>query len=201
MNKDPYNILGVARDATDEQIKAAYRDLARRNHPDNFTDPALAANAEERMKEINEAYDAIRRARAAKEGGSAGAFSNAYADQLSDARYAIRSGKFDQASAILQAIPPADRGGEWHFLQGCILVQKGWYFDAQKYLETACYMDPNNAEYREFRDNIRSAASTHGRGYKANAPGGRSDLCDLCMSLACLDCMCDCCGGDFIRCC
>ena len=199
MNKDPYRILGVPYDATDEQIKSAYRDLARRNHPDNFTDPSSAAAAEERMKQINEAMDAIRRMRAGRGEGADRPRSSS--PRLNHIRAMIRAGDFDGAEQALSAIPAEEQGGEWNFLKGCVLTQKGWYYDAQKHLQTACYMDPDNPEYRELLSNIRAAAGTYGRGYRSDAPGKSNELCDICMSLACLDCMCDCCGGDFIRCC
>ena len=58
--KDPYSVLGVSRDATEDEIKKAYRELARKYHPDNYQqNPDLASLAEEKMKEINEAYETI----------------------------------------------------------------------------------------------------------------------------------------------
>ena len=69
MSKDPYQILGVSRDASDDEIKRAYRELARKYHPDNYTkDNPLADLATEKMKEINEAYDTIRDMRSGKAG-------------------------------------------------------------------------------------------------------------------------------------
>lgn len=200
MYKDPYSVLGVSRAATDEQIKSAYRDLARRYHPDNYTDAEQARLAGEKMKEINEAYDEIRRGRSDTDAPRRQS-SEQHSPILAQVRQHIRAGRFDDADGLLGVIPEGERGAEWNFLKGCVLTQKGWYFDAQKYLEIACYMDPENREYREFLNNIRSAASTYGGGYRTDAPGSRSDACDICASLACLDCMCECCGGDFIRCC
>ena len=55
---DPYSVLGVSPDASDEEIKRAYRELARKYHPDNYQNNPLADLAEEKMKAINEAYDA-----------------------------------------------------------------------------------------------------------------------------------------------
>ena len=57
--KDPYQVLGVSRDATEEQVKAAYRELAKKYHPDNYADSPLADVANEKMQEVNAAYDAI----------------------------------------------------------------------------------------------------------------------------------------------
>ena len=57
--KNPYEVLGVSETATDEEVKTAYRNMAKKYHPDNYTDSPLADVAEEKMKEINEAYDTI----------------------------------------------------------------------------------------------------------------------------------------------
>ena len=70
--KDPYEVLGVSRDASDEDIKKAYRRLAKQYHPD--VNPGNR-QAEEKMKEINAAYDAIKDASARQSyaaGGSTG---------------------------------------------------------------------------------------------------------------------------------
>ena len=64
--RDPYQVLGVPSTATDEEVKKAYRDLARKYHPDNYHDNPLADLAQERMKEINEAYEAVQSQRKAQ---------------------------------------------------------------------------------------------------------------------------------------
>ena len=69
---DPYTVLGVKPDASDEEVKRAYRELARKYHPDNYQNNPLADLAEEKMKEINEAYDQITKQRAG--GGSSGGY-------------------------------------------------------------------------------------------------------------------------------
>ena len=69
---DPYIVLGVKPDASDEEIKRAYRELARKYHPDNYQNNPLADLAEEKMKEINEAYDTITKMRSG--GGASGGY-------------------------------------------------------------------------------------------------------------------------------
>ena len=72
---DPYKVLGVSPSATDEEVKDAYRKLAKKYHPDQYADSPLKDLADEKMKEINEAYDAITAQR--KSGGSRG-YNGAY---------------------------------------------------------------------------------------------------------------------------
>ena len=65
--KDPYMILGISSNATDEEVKSAYRSLARKYHPDNYGDDnPLKDLANEKMQEINAAYDEIQRMRSSK---------------------------------------------------------------------------------------------------------------------------------------
>ena len=86
------------------------------------------------------------------------------------------------------------------FLKGCVLIQRGWYYDAQKYLETACYLDPSNNEYRTTLERIRQNTQSYGGGYRT-ARNVSTSPCDICTGLICADCMCECCGGDLISCC
>ena len=210
---DPYKVLGVSRDAADDDIKKAYRALARKYHPDNYAGSDLADLASEKMKEINEAYDTIQRERASQKNGSGagsayggtygGTGSGGYsyagsAPTLNRVRMLINSGRFSEAGILLDSIPQGERGAEWNYLKGCTLLQRGWYHDAQKYFEIACYMDPANAEYRAALQNMRSSAGQYGKTY--TSVGGCS-ACDICSGLVCADCLCECCGGDLLRCC
>ncbi|MBR5314781.1 MAG: J domain-containing protein [Clostridia bacterium] len=199
---DPYKVLGVSKNATDDEIKKAYRDLARKYHPDNYANNPLSDLVEEKMKEINEAYDQIQKERANSGYSSSGNRRTPnYSGEYIRIRELIQMNRFGEAETMLNSIPNADRNGEWNFLKGCILEKRGWYFDAQRFFEAACYMDPDNTEYQDALNKIKTTADTFG-GYRAsrtNAQGCSS--CDLCTTLMCADCCCECLGGDLIRCC
>ncbi len=201
---DPYKVLGVSRDATDDEIKKAYRDLARKYHPDNYVDNPLADLVQEKMKEINEAYDQIQKMRA---GGSAGGRSYSsdqggnYAAELIRIRGMVNGGRYSEADITLDSIPQSGRNAEWNFLKGCVLAQRGAFYEAVRYYETACYLDPGNGEYRRALDGLRSRSASHGQPYRTAQGSDECTACDLCQGLLCADCCCECMGGDLIRCC
>ena len=68
---NPYEVLGVSENATDEEIKKAYKELVKKYHPDKYHDNPLADLAEEKLQEINEAYDMLMKGRG-RSGGSTG---------------------------------------------------------------------------------------------------------------------------------
>ena len=191
MQRDPYEILGVHRNATEDEIKKAYRDLAKKYHPDNYTDPNVAELAGEKMKEINEAYEYIK-------SHPAGAnYSNGYAGSVyAEIRYLINNGSYAEADIKLDAIAATERGAEWYFLKGCLLTQRGWFLDAQKHFEAACRMDPQNQEYRQAADSLRNSANGYTNTWSPNANRQNTtyDCCPSCGDILCclgMDCICD----------
>ena len=194
---DPYKVLGISPNATNEEVKNAYRELAKKYHPDNYADSPMADVAEEKMKEINEAYDEILRIRAGKStfnnGGTnadgSGSYYGGYGDSyFYETRQNINSGRIREAEAFLNSVPTEKRNAEWCFLMACILTKKGYFFDALRFADTACNMAPGNTEFAALRDNLRRQSGSYGNMHPRNTAG--CDMCDICSFLICLDCMC-----------
>lgn len=190
MMKDPYSVLGVSQSASDEEIKKAYRELARKYHPDNYQNNPLADLAEEKMKEINEAYDVITKQRAG--GGYQSGVGSSYggyqqrsytADPtFSRIRSMINAGNLSGAESLLHEIP--QKSGEWYFLMGSIAYRKGWLDEALQNYRLAVQMEPNNMEYRQ----ALAMMQQHG-GYNPYSGYGSSDQCDPCSAYMCISCL------------
>lgn len=204
MSRDPYEVLGVSPSATDDEVKSAYRALARKYHPDNYANNPLSDLAEEKMQEINDAYDAIVRMRkgggqsssGARQGGYGGGYAGA--SRHADIRQMIHQNRIHDAEVLLDGIPSHARDAEWFFLKGSVLYKKGWLEEAYTHFETACRMEPGNMEYRQAFNQVNAYRQTGG--YRTRGTQG-ADACDVCTTLWCADCCCECMGGDFIRCC
>ena len=199
--RDPYEVLGVSPSASDDDIKKAYRELARKFHPDNYHDNPLSDLAQEKMKEINEAYDAVTKQRAGAGGGFAGGGPTRPTGQGGSARYdeiraAINAGDLSRVEMLLGTI--SDRGAEWNFLMGSLCYRRGWMDEAARYFEVAVSMNPTNPEYRQALTYMHSGGMAyHPRGSVQNGV----DPCNLCSGLCIADCCCEALGGDLIFCC
>ena len=204
--RDPYQVLGVPSTATDDEVKKAYRDLARKYHPDNYHDNPLADLAQERMKEINEAYESIQSQRkAARNGGGYsgttgyggagyGGYGTGYsspygagATRLQRVRMAISQGNLNLAEELLNA--QTDHDAEWNFLKGVICTRRGWLDEARRYFQTAVQMDPDDPEYQQALDMAEGRQSTYrpaGSGSVTTGGCDNTDCLRLCgISLCC----------------
>ena len=218
---DPYQVLGVSPSATDEQIKSAYRELARKYHPDNYVNNPLADLAQEKMKEINEAYDQIQRQRKQQQqsysgqasanrgysnaGYSRQSYSGQGRSQFADIRQLLNSNRLSEAEELLEGIPQQRRDAEWYYLRGRVFYVHGWLDQAYSYYTRAVQMNPGNAEYQTALNQLMWQRNTGrpsgGYGDYRNVQSGGMSGCDMCSGLICADCCCECMGGDLIPCC
>ena len=214
---DPYKVLGVSPSASDDEVKSAYREMARKYHPDSYANNPLADLASEKMKEINEAYEEITRQRksgstgsygAAGAAGSCGSTSGAgygYSapSQFADIRRMIQNSRIEEAAELLDGVPGDKRDAEWYFLKGSVFYRRGWLDQAFRHMTQAVNMAPNNPEYRAALNQMmwqRNTGANQGGQYRGAQMGGCSS-CDMCTGLICADCCCEAMGGDCIRCC
>ena len=211
---NPYKVLGVSETASQEEIRAAYLSLVKKYHPDKYADNPLKELADEKLKEINQAYEMLNKKpsgdggaeRAGRSGSyspygsaSAGGQSRTYtgpnAAELQRARSYINQNNLSAASTILSGI--SDRNGEWYFLSGIICWRQGRYDKAREYFQNAYQMEPDNAEYR----NAYTSINNSGRSYGQNTYGGTVNDCGsgncgmlpLCLCCDCLTPGCGCC--------
>ncbi len=204
--KDPYLVLGVSPNATDAEIKKAYRELARKYHPDNYQDNPLADLAEERMKEINEAYDTLTKQRSGQR--STGGYQQQYRQETryqqrqqyhqdtyttvyTQVRNMLNVGNLAGAEQLLQNC--GTRDAEWYFLMGIIAYRKGWLDEAQQDFQMATQMDPSNPEYRQALEHMNNASQAY------HPFGGMSEdgneCMNCCSAMLCINCLCGGCGG------
>lgn len=210
--ENPYKTLGVDQNASDEDIKKAYRELVRKYHPDQYHDNPLAALAEERLKEINEAYSEIEKQRSSagrqygtsdgsgvyrnssygtgNAGGSGTSGDSGYWSGTSDQQFyqkvraIINAGRIQTAEGMLDAT--ADRSAEWFFLRGICYIRKGWNTEGLNHISRAAAMEPSNIEYRQALMSIQNNTQT----YTASGFGGGAGLSRFCETLMCMRCLC-----------
>ena len=203
---NPYEVLGVKPGASQEEIKAAYRKLVKQYHPDQYGDNPLKDLAQEKLTEINKAYDMIKNGGGSQNGSYSSSYNtnNSYSNSYNNpiAEYAeirrlIQMRNNMEAERRLNAMQ--NRDAEWHFLYGAVQLNKGWFDSALSNIEKACQMDPNNFEYRQSLNNLRMRAGGYSNTYRT-AQGG-VDPCTCCNNLLCADCLCELMGGDLISCC
>lgn len=204
--KNPYEVLGLKQGASQEEIKKAYRELVKKYHPDKHTNNELKDLAQERMREINEAYDTL--TKNPSQGGYNGSYSsssNSYSQGpegtyvFQRVRQLINSNNLAAAEGELAKI--SIRNAEWFYLRGVINMKKGWYSQAYDDISTASNMEPSSAEYRAALNNLKYSNNQYSNNqYKRTSSSGMG-CCDTCTCLCCADSCCECCGGDLISCC
>ncbi len=185
---DPYKVLGVNRNDSDETIKKAYRELVKKYHPDKYTDTDLKDLANEKLQQVNMAYDTIVKNRKSKDYGYSYDESS-YKGSFAEVRRHILNRNYAAADNILRN--STNRNAEWHYLRGVIFQKQGWYDQAYSYLEKAHLMDPSNPEYATAYSQTRSTANAYRSNvYTTGYSSADEDFCRLCQCLLCTSLCC-----------
>lgn len=180
MVQDPYKVLGVSPDASDEEVKKAYRDLTKKYHPDLNPDDPKAA---EKMNDINAAYDQIKNGNVQGPSaygpgygagyGAAGAYGQQYGyggwsewsgaqarqterSEYTAARNFMRNGMYREALNALSGVPQEERDGKWYYLSAGANMYMGNKVAALEHAKRAVSLEPSNAEYRQLLEMLQS---------------------------------------------
>lgn len=172
MSSNPYEILGLNPDASEDEIKRAYRELVKKYHPDKYQGNPLADLAEEKLREVNEAYDTLTNKVTAGYGNGPENYGNSYGGDGARSRNQYSpysggySGSFYEVRAALDRndlftaeqllINSQSRDAEWFFLSGVLSFKKGFVSDGIANLRQAMQMDPGNQEYVQVYEQISS---------------------------------------------
>lgn len=213
MIADPYSVLGVSPSASNDEIKKAYRELSRKYHPDSYVNNPLSDLAEEKFKEIQEAYKQIMDER--ERGYSSG---QSYQDSSSSQSYQQSYGQnayYDESAEMreifsllnmrryregLNALSRiSDRSARWHYYNAIAYSGLGNVITAMSHAKQAVAMEPSNPEYSQFLRQLQNSS----RNYQSRGggmSGSDSDACDMCCKLFVADQLCECMGGDLCAC-
>lgn len=206
---DPYQVLGVSRGASDEEIKKAYRTLSRKYHPDANINNPNKAQAEEKFKEVQQAYDQIMKEKqqgssygyntAGSAGGGYGYSGNrsyyqrqADSPQMQAAANYITNRRYAEALNVLNGIPFGERKARWYYFSAIANQGAGNNIIAKEHAKRAVEMEPSNMEYRQFLQHLEFGGTWYtNMGSEYDRPYASAG--NWCLSMLFLNMLCNCC--------
>lgn len=223
MMTDPYQVLGVSRDASTEEIKKAYRTLSRKYHPDANINNPNKAEAEEKFKQVQQAYKQIMEEKEngtssySSQGSYGGSYGNGgyggnyggynYGSSTEDAELRaaanyLNNMRYQEAMRVLNNI--SRHNAQWYYLHAIANAGLGNNISAVQDAQTAVNMEPDNMQYRQLLSQLQGGGQWYtdmGQGYGYERAGG--DMGKWCCECLAINAMCNCCcyGGRGFYCC
>ena len=205
MISDPYSVLGVSPNASDDEIKKAYRNMSRKYHPDSYADNPLSDLAEEKFKEVQEAYKQImderERGGSYSGGGYGGSYSSSGSNsvELTAVYNFISNGRYRDALNALNGIP--NRDARWYYYSAVANAGIGNNLQAMNDANRAASMEPQNPEYRNLVNQLQWRTNRYqGGGMDYGRPQSTCGTGNMCCDLCVADQLCECMGGDLCSC-
>ena len=209
MISDPYSVLGVSPNASDDEIKKAYRNMSRKYHPDSYADNPLSDLAEEKFKEVQEAYKQImderERGGSYSGGGYGGSYGGSYSSsgsnsvELTAVYNFISNGRYRDALNALNGIP--NRDARWYYYSAVANAGIGNNLQAMNDANRAASMEPQNPEYRNLVNQLQWRTNRYqGGGMDYGRPQSTCGTGNMCCDLCVADQLGGCMGGDLCSC-
>ena len=204
LRMNPYEVLGVSRNASLDEIKKAYRELSRKYHPDSYVGNPLSSLAEEKFEQVQEAYDAIMKEKNGDYNYASNYNNNGYnngdSGEMAEVYNLLGRRSYSQALRLLDSMP--NRNAKWYYYSPIAQVGLGNNLRGMEYARMAVSMEPNNVEYQNLVNRLSFQSNRYGevRNVYRGGRSGFDDASDLCCKLWLADTLCDCMGGDLCSC-
>ena len=201
---NPYEVLGVSRNASIDEIKKAYKELSRKYHPDSYVGNPLSSLAEEKFKQVQEAYDAIMKEKNGDYNYAGNYNNNGYnnseSGEMAEVYNLLGRRSYSQALRLLDSMP--NRNAKWYYYSAIAQVGLGNNLRGMEYARMAVSMEPNNVEYQNLVNRLSFQSNRYGevRNVYRGGRSGFDDASDLCCKLWLADSLCECMGGDLCSC-
>ena len=204
LRMNPYEVLGVSRNASLDEIKKAYRELSRKYHPDSYVGNPLSSLAEEKFEQVQEAYDAIMKEKNGDYNYASNYNNNGYnngdSGEMAEVYNLLGRRSYSQALSLLDSMP--NRNAKWYYYSAIAQVGLGNNLRGMEYARMAVSMEPNNIEYQNLVNRLSFQGNRYGevRNVYRGGRSGFDDASDLCCKLWLADSLCECMGGDLCSC-
>ena len=201
---NPYEVLGVSRNASIDEIKKAYKELSRKYHPDSYVGNPLSSLAEEKFKQVQEAYDAIMKEKNGDfnytDNYNNSGYYNGESGEMAEVYNLLGRRAYSQALSLLDSMP--NRNAKWYYYSAIAQVGLGNNLRGMEYARMAVSMEPNNIEYQNLVNRLSFQGNRYGevRNVYRGGRSGFDDASDLCCKLWLADSLCECMGGDLCSC-